>query len=98
MWRFSCEGEVWCVKYISTINSTRRGQVVYEPFSRSGTCISAAEQLGRICWAIEKMPGYVDAAVTRWERLTGRKAELQRPEQPRKKRHGTKKRAAAEIG
>lgn len=51
---------------------------VYEPFSGSGTTIIAAEQLGRRCFAMEIDPAYCDVAVTRWEKLTGRKAELTR--------------------
>jgi len=47
---------------------------VYEPFSGSGTTIIAAEQLGRKCYAIEIEPRYVDVAVRRWEKLTGKQA------------------------
>lgn len=49
---------------------------VYEPFSGSGTTIIAAEQLHRRCYAMEISPAYCDVAVTRWEKLTSRKAEL----------------------
>lgn len=55
-------------------NHTREGDVVYEPFSGSGSQIIAAEQLSRRCYAIEISPAYVDVAVKRWETLTGRKA------------------------
>ena len=48
---------------------------VYEPFSGSGTTIVAAEQMGKRCFAMEIAPKYVDVAVKRWEKLTGRKAE-----------------------
>jgi len=48
---------------------------IYEPFSGSGTTIIAAEQLGRTCYALEISPTYVDVAVDRWERFTGRKAD-----------------------
>jgi DNA modification methylase len=48
---------------------------VYEPFSGSGTTIVAAEEMGRRCWAMEVDPKYVQVAVERWERFTGRKAE-----------------------
>jgi DNA modification methylase len=47
---------------------------VYEPFSGSGTTIIACEQLGRKCYAIEIEPRYVDVAVRRWEKLTGKQA------------------------
>lgn len=48
--------------------------VVYEPFSGSGTTIIAAEQVNRRCFAIEITPGYVQMAVDRWEAFTGQKA------------------------
>lgn len=55
---------------------TQRSQTVYEPFSGSGTTLVACEQLGRKCYAIEIEPRYVDVAVRRWEKLTGREAVL----------------------
>lgn len=55
-------------------NHTRSGEVVYEPFSGSGSQLIAAEQLGRRCYAMELEPKYVDVAVARWEKFTGRKA------------------------
>lgn len=51
------------------------GDLVYEPFSGSGTTIIAAEQLNRRCYAMEISPAYCDVAVKRWENLTGKKAE-----------------------
>ncbi len=54
------------------------GGVCFEPFSGSGSQIIAGERLGRSVRAIELSPGYVDAAVARWEAFTGRKAELVR--------------------
>lgn len=55
---------------------TRRGEIVLEPFSGSGTQIIAAENLGRRCYAMELSPQYVDVAVLRWQAKTGRKATL----------------------
>jgi DNA modification methylase len=49
---------------------------VYDPFLGSGTTIIAAEQLGRRCYGLELSPAYCDVIVARWEKLTGRKAEL----------------------
>jgi DNA modification methylase len=51
------------------------GEIVYDPFTGSGTTIIAAEQLGRRCFAIEIEPRYVDVAIRRWEEHAGRKAE-----------------------
>jgi DNA modification methylase len=55
-------------------DSTKRGDVVLDPFMGSGTSILAAERTGRRCYGIELDPRYVDTAITRWERLTGKKA------------------------
>jgi DNA modification methylase len=57
-------------------NSSRRGDIVYEPFSGSGTTLVACEQLHRRCRAIEIDPRFVDVAVRRWQTLTGRDALL----------------------
>ena len=59
------------------LNNSSPGQAVYEPFCGSGTSIIAAEQTGRICYAIELNPIYVDVAVKRWQEFTGQKAKLE---------------------
>lgn len=53
--------------------STRRG-VVLDPFVGSGTTLLAAEKTGRIGRGIELDPYYVDAAIGRWQTLTGKVA------------------------
>ncbi|HGY91960.1 MAG TPA: DNA methylase [Planctomycetes bacterium] len=53
---------------------TREGEICYEPFSGSGTQIIAAEENHRRCYAMELSPAFVDAAVARWEKTTGKKA------------------------
>lgn len=58
-------------------NNSSPGQAVYEPFSGSGTTIIACEQTGRICFAVELNPVYVDMAVLRWEKFTGKEATLE---------------------
>lgn len=50
---------------------------VYDPFVGSGTTIIAAEQLNRRCFAMEISPAYVDVAVQRWEKFTGKSAVLE---------------------
>lgn len=55
-------------------NNSKRGELVYEPFSGSGTTIIACQQLGRRCLAMELSPAYVDIAVRRWQNFTGRPA------------------------
>ncbi len=58
-------------------NHTRAGEVMYEPFSGSGSQIIAAEQTGRRCYAMELSPVYVDVAVRRWQNFTGQRAVLE---------------------
>jgi DNA modification methylase len=55
---------------------TSPNDLCYEPFSGSGSQLIAAEQLGRRCYAIELEPRFVDVAISRWEKLTGQKAEV----------------------
>ena len=54
---------------------TKPGELCYEPFLGSGTCVIAAEQLGRRCFAMDQEPAYIDCAVRRWEAFTGKTAE-----------------------
>ena len=51
---------------------TKPGDIVFEPFSGSGSQLIAAEELGRRCRAIEISPAFVDVAVKRWEKATGK--------------------------
>jgi DNA modification methylase len=56
------------------LDCTQRNDIVLDPFLGSGTTLLAAERTGRRCYGIELDPLYVDAAVERWQRMTGRKA------------------------
>lgn len=55
-------------------NHSAACDIVYEPFSGSGTTLICAEQLSRRCFAMEMSAQYVDVAVRRWEALTGEQA------------------------
>lgn len=55
---------------------TSPGQIIYEPFSGSGTTLIACENLGRKCRAIEISPGYVAVALQRWADHTGQTPTL----------------------
>lgn len=44
---------------------TRRGDVCYEPFAGSGSQMIAAEQLARVCYAMEKSPPFVAVILER---------------------------------
>ena len=54
---------------------TKKGDLCYEPFLGSGTCLVAADELGRRCYGIDQEARYVDVVVARWEAYTGRTAE-----------------------
>ncbi|MGE4043572.1 MAG: site-specific DNA-methyltransferase [Acetobacteraceae bacterium] len=64
------------------LNNSAPGDVVYEPFSGSGTTLIAAEMTGRRCLAMEINPAYCDVAVRRWQDLTGRAAILDGDNRP----------------
>ena len=57
-------------------NSCPKGGIVLDLFDGSGTTIMACEQNGRCAYCCELDPKYVDAAIDRWERFTGKKAVL----------------------
>jgi DNA modification methylase len=55
---------------------THVGDLVFEPFSGSGSQLIAAERTGRRCRAIEISPPFVDVAIRRWQKATGQDATL----------------------
>lgn len=57
-------------------HASRQGEVVLDLFGGSGSTLIAAEQLGRVCYMMEFDPKYVDVIISRWEKLTGKTAEL----------------------
>lgn len=61
------------------LNSSKKGDLVYEPFAGSGSTLIAAETCGRKCLAMELNPEYCDIIIDRWERLTGREAVRSAP-------------------
>ena len=60
-------------------NSCPHGGVVLDPFGGSGTTLVAAEQTGRSARLVELDPKYCDLIVRRFESLTGKTAERQKP-------------------
>jgi DNA modification methylase len=56
-------------------NSTKRGDVVLDPFGGSGSTLIACEQLRQQARLLELDPRYCDVVVNRWEALTGQTAE-----------------------
>lgn len=56
------------------LNSSQKGEIVYEPFAGSGSTLIACEESGRRCRAIEYDPAFCSHIIERWENLTGKKA------------------------
>jgi DNA modification methylase len=56
------------------LDCSTRGDVVLDNFSGAGSTILVAEKVGRVCYAIEIDPLYVDTSVKRWEKQTGERA------------------------
>jgi DNA modification methylase len=56
---------------------TQPGDIVFEPFSGSGSQLIAAERTARRCRAIEISPPFLDVAIRRWQRATGQAATLE---------------------
>ncbi len=73
------------------LNHTGRGDVVYDPFLGSGTTLIAAHLSERICYGIDIDCKYIDVAVQRWEKFSGKLAKLasngQTLEEAREERH-----------
>ena len=61
-----------CARGIKT--SSREGEIVLDVFGGSGSTMIACEQLGRKCRMMELDPHYCDVIISRWEKLTGKKA------------------------
>jgi len=57
-------------------NSSKRGGRVLDLFGGSGTTIIACEQSDRAAYVMEFDPKYCDVIIERWEKLTGKTAEL----------------------
>lgn len=68
------------VRMLSAILSdfSADGDIVLDCFGGSGSTLIACEQLGRKCRMMELDPHYCDVIIARWEKLTGKKAELVR--------------------
>src|SRR5712691_2675761 len=60
---------------------SRRGGIVLDPFSGSGTTLIAAEKTGRLARLVEFDPAYCDQILRRYERVTGKQAKLATTEQ-----------------
>jgi DNA modification methylase len=55
---------------------SKRGGLVLDPYTGAGTTLIAAEKTGRRAAAIELDPLYVDTAIRRRQKVTGKEAIL----------------------
>ena len=61
------------------LDGTKEGDVVLDVFGGSGTTMIAAEQLNRKCYMMEIDPHYCDVIIARWEKESGKVAQLIQP-------------------
>jgi DNA modification methylase len=59
------------------LNNTSIGDVVYDGFLGSGTCLLSCEQTKRVCVGIEIDEEYCQTVIDRWQKLTGKTAVFQ---------------------
>jgi len=57
-------------------DSSKRGQIVLDPFAGLGTTMVAAERAARRARLIELDPTYCDLIVRRWQNYSGQSAQL----------------------
>tara|TARA_R110000772_G_scaffold13227_1_gene39512 strand:- start:847 stop:2190 length:1344 start_codon:yes stop_codon:yes gene_type:complete len=57
------------------MNSTKRGDIVYDGFCGSGSTIIACENTNRRARCIEFEPKYIDVIINRWQELSGQHAK-----------------------
>jgi site-specific DNA-methyltransferase (adenine-specific) len=72
------KGKHTCPKPVSLIEKIieKGGKTVLDFFGGSGTTLIACEKTNRKCFMMELDPHYCDVILTRWERFTGKTAEL----------------------
>lgn len=58
----------------AVLDSTKRGDIVLDPFAGSGSTLIACEQVSRKARCIELEPKYCDVIVRRWQEFTGQAA------------------------
>lgn len=58
-------------------NSSRRGDLIFDPFGGSGSTMIAAQKIGRKARLMELDPKFADVIVRRWQDFTGCEAVLE---------------------
>ena len=56
-------------------NSTKKGNLVFDPFGGSGSTLISCEKHGRTAYLCELEPKFCDVIILRWEQATGKKAK-----------------------
>jgi DNA modification methylase len=56
-------------------NSTKKGNLVFDPFGGSGSTLISCEKQGRTAYLCELEPKFCDVIVLRWEQATGKRAK-----------------------
>jgi DNA modification methylase len=64
----------WQLLAESIMDSTKRKEIVLDPFLGSGSTLIAAEKTGRVAYGMEIDPLYSDLSIARWQKLTGETA------------------------
>ena len=55
-------------------NSSKRGEIVFDPFIGGGTTLIAGARIGRKCFGMEIEPNYCDCIIRRYIALAGKRA------------------------
>lgn len=55
-------------------SSSKKSDIIIEPFAGSGTTLIACEKIGRFCFTMELSEKYCDVIIKRWQNFTGKKA------------------------
>lgn len=64
----------WALVADAIKDCTKVGDSVLDCFCGSGTTLIAAEKSGRVGYGIELDPAYVDVAIQRWQKVSGKDA------------------------
>ena len=56
------------------LDGSDRGDVIFDLFLGSGSTLIACEEVSRKCFGIEIDPAYLDVAIRRWQKATGKDA------------------------
>lgn len=73
------------------LNHTKPGEVIYEPFSGSGSNLIACEKNSRRCFGLELEPKYCAVILSRWAQFTGNDPVRERDGKPWSKIQKSKK-------